>query len=249
MPTVRNAEKPYSVTDFILKFRTQTEDLKLTIKGKRRAWRLIRSFLKEEGVDPDKHLNGHSEQRSKSMEIISDKILGYATEGYCFILPKLPSQPLPPVTWMKLKQWEEDVLEWCEQCIRKIDEKLLKLISADTKHNQQEAEESIAEGKGERSGDAIYSLGDRRYQSGKAILVVTERQNVVLQSFIDRKALSHSQLLSKTGYEDAPRILGELAKNYDGAFKEFITKPVKKGQGGYRVKIKKLSELRQHPPE
>jgi hypothetical protein len=86
----------------------------------------------------------------------------------------------------------------------------------------------------------IASPGDRQYQIGpQALTVVSEREDTVLQAFLDQTAMDHPTLIERTEYEDAARILRGLAEKYGGAFAPAIFLPGGKGRGGYRVTIRR----------
>jgi hypothetical protein len=85
----------------------------------------------------------------------------------------------------------------------------------------------------------ILSLGNRRYAiKGAAPVIVTEREDAVLQAFLDHGPIELPELKRLSGYgAKAPDILRQLAKKYDGTFANAIRMPGRRGQGGYYVRV------------
>jgi len=87
----------------------------------------------------------------------------------------------------------------------------------------------------------LVSLGDRNYQFGKAVLVVDDVEETVLQAFFKDAssearwvALSYNEVRRRTNIENAPRILKRfLTKNPQ--LGSTIKCPGKRGYGGLKV--------------
>lgn len=87
------------------------------------------------------------------------------------------------------------------------------------------------------SANAISSLGNRVYQAPDGDPVtLTEKEDSVLQAFIDIKSMNHPTLVKESNYDDAAKVLKKLAKDYP-QFAPFIHCPGGKGRGGYRVLV------------
>ena len=92
------------------------------------------------------------------------------------------------------------------------------------------------------TADTIVYLGQRTYRIGDATAVeVTDGEHAVLQAFLDCPALSEADLARKTNDEAAGRLLRALCtpQKYGGVFARAITPPGRRGQGGYRVRIRR----------
>lgn len=87
----------------------------------------------------------------------------------------------------------------------------------------------------------IISLGNSLYQIDCHDPVpVTDSEDAVLSCFLELQAMSQTTLVKKTGKNnEAPRILGRLTKKYKGIFAPAIHLPGAKGEGGYRVNIRR----------
>jgi hypothetical protein len=89
----------------------------------------------------------------------------------------------------------------------------------------------------ERQVSPILALGNRRYAvSGHGAVTVTYNQDLALQAFLSAGSLD-KPLLQNT-FNDAPRVLRQLKKQYPDTLGKRIFLPGKKGQGGYAVKIR-----------
>lgn len=105
---------------------------------------------------------------------------------------------------------------------------------------KQDYEEREGIGETKREPTAILSLGERQYRVGNALPVtLEENEDSVLQAFLEQASMNGPTLISKAGFDDAPRVLRNLRKKYGGIFSANITLPSKKGQGGYRVAIRR----------
>jgi hypothetical protein len=84
--------------------------------------------------------------------------------------------------------------------------------------------------------------GERRYSiGGSRIFVLEEKEDNVLQAFLDQPCMDSAELVEKAGFEDAPRILRNLRTKHDGIFDPAITCPGGRGKGGYHVAIRRYS--------
>lgn len=110
----------------------------------------------------------------------------------------------------------------------------------------------IEDEQGEGAGPTprtILSLGNRQYRIGNYTpRVLTPREDTVLQAFLGSgekvpplAAMDEPTLRQRSGYGDAPRILRELSKSYDGIFAPAIRMPGSKRAGGYGVSIALVS--------
>jgi hypothetical protein len=92
------------------------------------------------------------------------------------------------------------------------------------------------------TADTIVYLGQRTYQRGaETAVAVTGGEHAVLQAFLDCPAMSEADLVRKANDATAGRLLGALCTpgKYGGIFAPAITLPGRKGQGGYRVRIRR----------
>jgi hypothetical protein len=88
---------------------------------------------------------------------------------------------------------------------------------------------------------AIISLGERKYRIGNLPpVVVTDREDAVLQSFLENPSQDGVQLEEKSGYERhvAVRVLRSLITKYGGRFAPAITRARGRGKGGYHVNFR-----------
>jgi hypothetical protein len=81
--------------------------------------------------------------------------------------------------------------------------------------------------------DGLYRIGD----DGEPF-TMTESANSVLQAFLDVPAMSKTDLIKRSGLENAPRILLALRQKRKDLAK-FISCPGHKANGGYRVAIRR----------
>ena len=87
--------------------------------------------------------------------------------------------------------------------------------------------------------NTIILLGDRCCQIGDSRPVVLgEPMNDVLQSFLAQPAMDERQLVTKSGRDDAVKVLRQLKDWEDGMFAPAIDFPTSKNRGGYHVRIK-----------
>jgi hypothetical protein len=88
--------------------------------------------------------------------------------------------------------------------------------------------------------DTIYYLGRRAYRVGDGeAQTVTEREDCILRSFIGNLALDSAGLSERSGLkaEAVAAVVGRLRKKYGGRFRDALTAPGGKGQGGYRAEV------------
>jgi hypothetical protein len=105
-------------------------------------------------------------------------------------------------------------------------------------------------GPGAETPVVIISLGGCQYAVAGQTYRVTDAENAVLQAFLPAAgaqlgdstgtvALSQGDLIDKTGWNHAPKVLKKLLSKYNRAFAPAIRLPGGKGQGGYTVGIKR----------
>jgi hypothetical protein len=91
-----------------------------------------------------------------------------------------------------------------------------------------------------KAGAPIYVVGERAYSiGGSAPMIVTDREDTVLQSFIGNPAMDLPALANKSGLpaHSIPAIVGQLRKKYDGRFRTALSPPGRKGRGGYKATV------------
>jgi hypothetical protein len=88
---------------------------------------------------------------------------------------------------------------------------------------------------------AIYYLGDRAYRVGddKDEFTVADRDDCVLQAFINRPALDSQSLADRSGLkqEAIPGVIRHIRTRYGRRFYSAVTTPGRKGNGGYKAKV------------
>ncbi len=91
----------------------------------------------------------------------------------------------------------------------------------------------------------IISLGNRAYKvSGNEPVIVTEIESDILDAFIRRPSMDSHQLAKESGYTpDQGRItIARLIKRYAGIFATAISRPGRKGGGGYHALVTRNPE-------
>jgi hypothetical protein len=84
----------------------------------------------------------------------------------------------------------------------------------------------------------IWFLEELAYQVGVSEpLVVSDREDTLLQAFIDHPVMNEQQLRDKSGFDEAAKMLRTLCKKYDGYFAPAIRLPGSKCGGGYYAKV------------
>jgi hypothetical protein len=87
----------------------------------------------------------------------------------------------------------------------------------------------------------IVSLGGRRYQaSNTAPVVLTEREDAVLQAFANEPAMDKPRLIKLSGYDEAARILAAIRRRHP-TLASAIRLPGARGRGGYHVAVRSPS--------
>src|SRR5206468_3813263 len=85
----------------------------------------------------------------------------------------------------------------------------------------------------------IVSLGNGQYQIGDHMpVVVSYNEDLLLQAFLERGAMTRSALDNLIPGEHGAKCLKKLAEKHEGRFAPAIHLPGKKGAGGYRVAIR-----------
>jgi hypothetical protein len=84
----------------------------------------------------------------------------------------------------------------------------------------------------------IWSLGECRYQVGERKILVSEKEDNVLEAFLEQEVHSTCSLKNASGEDNAARLLRALRTKYQGVFKDVIANPGRKGTGGYVVKVR-----------
>jgi hypothetical protein len=85
----------------------------------------------------------------------------------------------------------------------------------------------------------IFWYGEKKYGLGNAPpMVVTEREDAVLTAFLDHTSMGYQDLVKRAS-DGARGVLRDLKTKYEGMFASAITLPGAKGNGGYRVNIRK----------
>src|SRR5262249_10311671 len=88
----------------------------------------------------------------------------------------------------------------------------------------------------------IISHGDRCYSIGSSEThVVTEGEDEVLRAFLKLPNMDLETIKDKSGNRDPANVLKCLEKKYKGIFAPAIRRPGGKGQGGYRVRVVRVS--------
>lgn len=96
-------------------------------------------------------------------------------------------------------------------------------------------EEATAEGNDIQT-EAIM-LGKEKYRIDGRDIAVTYKEGAVLTVLISDGPLTKAELIDRSGYEDADRVLGKLRNGYEGAFAKVIRCPGGRGKGGYSTSI------------
>jgi hypothetical protein len=89
--------------------------------------------------------------------------------------------------------------------------------------------------------DTIISLGNRVYRIGSdRPRVLTEREDALLQAFLDHPAMDEKQLGAFSGFgEDAVKELRKLLVAYDRVYAPAIDMPGGKAKRGYHIRIRR----------
>lgn len=88
----------------------------------------------------------------------------------------------------------------------------------------------------------IISLGDGCYKIGESSPIFLEKNDDdLLQPFLETPAMSSSMLIEASEQGLAPARLRRLRKKFDGLLAPAIEMPVKRGTGGYHVRIRKAT--------
>jgi hypothetical protein len=139
---------------------------------------------------------------------------------------------------MGLAEWHS--LAWLEQA---------KILRRDYERQRQAKESPAAKITASVTADAasagappfaeIISLGKRQYKIGDADPIMVEaNEDFVLLAFLEQASMDGPMLINRAGFDNAPRVLRNICKKYDGRFAPAITLPRKKGEGGYHVAIR-----------
>lgn len=86
--------------------------------------------------------------------------------------------------------------------------------------------------------NVIVSMGNRQYRVGAGgPVVLTDRQDAVLQAFLDQPAMDNRMLVGTSKVDDAAKVLRDIRNKYP-SFAAAIRVPGRKNSGGYRVAIR-----------
>jgi hypothetical protein len=81
-------------------------------------------------------------------------------------------------------------------------------------------------------------LGNGRIQIGEEIIVLEDQQAGVMAALVELGAATQAQLVKRSGYKDAVKVLKHIKKKWP-ELAPHIQTPWARGSGGYRTTIKK----------